>query len=56
MAVHSLEPRLTDAQIGYYACNAPSGPTALLQNALKASCLWHRQCSTICVPSDEASE
>lgn len=34
MTVHSLEPILTDAPISHYACNAPSGTTALLQKPL----------------------
>lgn len=29
---------MTDAQISHSANNAPSGPTAMQQNALKASC------------------
>lgn len=35
MTVHSLEPSLTDAPISHYACNAPSGTTALLQKPQK---------------------
>lgn len=47
---------MTDAQISHSANNAPSGPTAMQQNALKASCHGTGSPASICLPLDEASE